>query len=305
MTLESPLFQFNGVFVSDKVKLYDFFKWISQLLDVTTINFTPAGLSVHDINPTHHCSIYAMLSRNLFNEYSLDTPLSVRVNITDIERLLKHFSVKAEPIAIRILKNKLCFEARKITFDLALLATDDERPPAVLNLTFQVTTTLKTKDLADFCKFATKYGDYVTFEAKEDILTLTVSGDLGTTSRAFPLRLDSPLKTSQSAYYLLDYINNICKIDLPRVIIAFSQDMPMKFSFPIVNGSALDFYLAPKVDEDDDDEKTEEEGKAEEASEKEHTNSEDMSPPNTMPEPSSALVTSGSELNKEDTKIED
>jgi proliferating cell nuclear antigen len=233
---------------------------LATIIDIGTFKVDKAGLSMRAIDPTHVAMVDLELPPEAFTKYECDKTVPIRVNLIDLNRFMKRGSANdALELSLDEQRNKLKIKFKKgkstRTFSLSLVTEGEDEETPIPSLDFNAKFSLNTGDLQRAIKDAQIVGDYITFSIAEEILTLEASGDSGEVTIEVEEFTETPvLKGKQSAIYSLEFLADIIKAGAvsPNVSVEFSSEMPVKFDFPLDSDGKIIYFLAPRVEEEED-----------------------------------------------------
>lgn len=162
------------------------------------------------------------------------------------------------------------------TATMKLIKVEQESYQAPEGISFQADFCVPSPLFSQVIKGNTGVSDSLKFTAKPTTLELSVDADLGHTStvlhrgmgpmkneREFPWTWtkqendDSDIVEMEVALAYLQKFTKACPIS-PKMLVSLSPGIPLRLKFPIEhrvsNGSYLEFFLAPKVTDADEDE---------------------------------------------------
>ncbi|MFX1294514.1 MAG: proliferating cell nuclear antigen (pcna) [Promethearchaeota archaeon] len=233
---------------------------LATIIDTGTFKVSKAGLSMRAIDLTHVAMVNLEMPREAFTDYNCDQTLLIRVNLIDLNRFMKR-GTATDTLELSLDKqyNKLKIKFKKgkstRTFSLSLVTEGDEEEAPIPNLDFNAKFSLNTDDLQRAIKDAQIVGDYLTFSISEDLLTLEASGDSGDVTIEVEDFTETPvIKGKQNAIYSLEFLSDIIKAGSlsGTVSVEFSSEMPIKFNFPLESDGKIIYFLAPRVEEEEE-----------------------------------------------------
>jgi len=259
---------FKAIIENEKFKMTSLMDWISATIDIGTLRIRQNGIHLSSIDPTHVAMLKVYIAAEDFLEYELELPsdsleLPLRVNFIDLSRDFKHFGKNTDHTEIQFdpMRNKLWFKSRGINFDHVIVTEEEDEEPSLPNINFDVKLTVKTEEIRDFLKFAEKKGDYITITTSEHDATLTLetSGDNGDANKIIRLNWGEFLsKGDQFSIYSLQFLPGMFKVGMENVEIEFSSEMPIYIRYRLTDNSYILYYLAPRVEEEEDEVEIEE-----------------------------------------------
>ncbi len=233
---------------------------LATIIDVATFQVSESGLSMRAMDPTHVAMVNLEMPKNAFGDYKCDKSLPIRVNLTELNRFMKRGSANdALELSLDTQRNKLKLQFKKEkstrTFSLNLVSEGDEEEPPIPNVEFNAKFSINTDEIQRAIKDAQIVGDYITFSISKESLTLEATGDSGEVTIELEDFTDVPnVQGNQSSMYSLEFLADIIKAGAVSgsVSVEFSSEMPIKFNFPLENEGKIIYFLAPRVEEEEE-----------------------------------------------------
>jgi proliferating cell nuclear antigen len=246
-------------------KLVDAMK---ELVGDANLDCSETGLSLQAMDASHVSLVSLALHTELFQMYRCDTQKSLGVNFGSLSKILKCAS-NEDKITIKAgdddEKVSFIFESDdKITdFDMQLMTIDAEHL-GIPDTEYMAVITMPSAEFMRICRDLSIIGETCTIAASKEGVRFTVQGDLGTgnitlreTSKAdvkphekVSIKIDAALELT----FALTYLNNFTKATplSPIVTLKLAPEVPLVVEYPIESGGHLRYYLAPKIDEEDE-----------------------------------------------------
>jgi len=151
---------------------------------------------------------------------------------------------------------------KKQTYELRLMDLDVEQL-GIPEQDYQATFTMPSSEFTKIVKDLLIIGESVTIDVKKSSVTFKAEGEIGKSEvhlekgeaigdndEAFELEVNDPIELSFATQYLKKFT---AAGPLSRdVTIALSPDVPMVISYEVEDFGHLKYFLAPKIDDDDD-----------------------------------------------------
>ncbi len=230
---------------------------ISELVNEARFTVRKDGLELTAMDPANVAMVHFKLLASSFSEFETGATPSFAINLQNLKQILRRAGA-GDTLVLESVENKLKVVIRGSstrTFHLPLLDLED-REQKVPDLTFNATITTEAMGLQMAIDDADIVAESLAFIAEENTLQINAEGDL---SRALiEIVADSHtkivIKEGQKvrARYSIEYLKKMIQAAKlsPTVTIAFSKDYPLKITFRVVDKLALDFILAPRVEND-------------------------------------------------------
>merc|ERR1712179_197950 len=137
---------------------------------------------------------------------------------------------------------------KKQTYELRLMDLDVEQL-GIPEQDYQATFTMPSSEFTKIVKDLLIIGESVTIDVKKSSVTFKAEA-IGDNDEAFELEVNDPIELSFATQYLKKFT---AAGPLSRdVTIALSPDVPMVISYEVEDFGHLKYFLAPKIDDDDD-----------------------------------------------------
>lgn len=242
--------------MADAKTLRNILTSLSALVDEACIIADEDGLRVKAMDPSHVAMVDFEWSKSAFEEFEIDKPTTIGLNLEETLKLLRRTSDESLELnfdeSLGKLEVKLSGRYKRRLTIPTLQLTGEEIPP--LKIEFDVTAKITSSCLMRTVADAATVSDILRFKATADRLIMEASGELGEitveldkTSEAL---LDLQVKQSSSASYSLTFLEDIVKSAsnlAGTVNLEFSTDKPLKLNFEILQGKLV-YYIAPYVE---------------------------------------------------------
>ena len=229
---------------------------LSALVDEVCITADEEGLKVKAMDPSHVSMVDFEWSRSAFDEYEIDEPTTIGLNIKEVLKLLRRISGESIELSFDESTGRLEMKligryTRRFTVS-TLQLTGEEIPP--LRVEFDVSAKVTSSCLERTVVDAATVSDILKFRATEDMFIMEASGELGDITveldRTSEALLDLQVKQPSEASYSLTFLEDIVKSasDLAGTVsVEFSTDRPLKLNFDVLQGKLI-YYIAPYVE---------------------------------------------------------
>lgn len=243
---------------------------IKELVSEANFEFTPTGIRLESMDTAHVVLVNLLLRADGFENYRCDRSIPVGVNMASLAKIIRS-AANEDAITLRADDNgetlNLVFEApnagRVCDYEMKLMDLDKEQVQ-LPEQTYDVSVRMPSDEFQRVCRDLSAIGESCVLDASKDCIRFAVKGDLGSGSVA--LRSSSPVDKEReegvsihmnqpSAISVsLKFLNQFAKATSlsPFVKLEFARDTPMLVEYPIGDMGYVRFYLAPKVDDDDE-----------------------------------------------------
>jgi len=212
---------------------------------ITTFGKDPAGVFLY----------YAEFGDSLI-EIIEDGKIDVFVSLADLNKILKRFNTVEELTiayenSLVILKVKL--DNKRKTFKIRIV--DGEITEGLREnlekLNLDTVFTINGSDLLDSIRDAEIYAEFINIKVDGDVVRVWVNTVVG--EMESDTILDSPATANNHCSYSSLYLSRILtSMTGTDIVVAFSKDMPIMIHNKISTDSYVKWYLAPRVDPDED-----------------------------------------------------
>ena len=241
---------------------------LASIIDETEFKVTPKEFTISAMDPSRICLLKLSIKKDDFDEYDCSQDSKVGLNLDDLDKILKRstsndaveisFNEKEQKIKIKMQREGA---SRTRTFSLALLDIDIEEIPMdnLLKIEYPSKWVMEPDFLVEAIKDAEIYSEILNINANEGKgLIFSSSGQIG--EMEYDLNeedlIESDLQGSSSGAYSLTFLKAILKIAsiTEKLEIALKTDHPLKMNFDLLEGGKLNYFLAPRVEEEEFDE---------------------------------------------------
>lgn len=231
---------------------------IANLLEEAHFKFTPEGVSMRAMDPSHVALVDFRLPAGAFEEYKVSKPLGLGLSLAELNKVLSR--ARSDDALIMEYdegKNRFLITfkgASSRRFSLPLLdLRESELPEPRLQFTAFVEATAEV--LQDGLRDSETVGENVRFEVGEEGFFMRAEGN----GKSAELRLEKgsaampKFKTERpcSSMYSVKYLSDMLKAADPKepVSVSLGQDLPIRLDLRIAGGKgSLSFILAPRIE---------------------------------------------------------
>ncbi len=241
---------------------------LASIIDETEFRVTPKEFTISAMDPSRICLLKLSIKKDDFDDYQCSKESKVGLNLDDLDKILKRsaandsveieFNETDQKIKIKMQREGI---SRTRTFSLALLDIDIEEIPMdnLLKIEYPSNWVINPDFLVEAIKDAEIYSEILNINANEGQgLIFSSSGQIG--EMEYDLNeddlIESELQGSSSGAYSLTFLKAILKIAsiTEKLEISLKTDHPLKMNFDLVEGGKLNYFLAPRVEEEEFDE---------------------------------------------------
>lgn len=242
---------------------------LASIIDEAKFQITPEEFTVEAMDPSRICLLKLTIKKGDFDEYHCPEVCHIGLNLDDFDKILKRSSAndsievlfKEDEQKIKI-KMAGTGKSRIRTFSLSLLDVDIEKVPMenLLNIEYSSKWVMDPDFIIEAIKDAEIYSEILNMSAlKEEGLTFSASGQIGEMNYELDLEdlIEADITDTSKGAYSLTFLKSILKISAitEKLEISLKSDHPLKMIFDLLEGGQLQYFLAPRVEDnfDDDD----------------------------------------------------
>eukprot|EP01023_Acetabularia_acetabulum_P016785 TRINITY_DN1830_c0_g2_i1.p2 TRINITY_DN1830_c0_g2~~TRINITY_DN1830_c0_g2_i1.p2 ORF type:complete len:265 (+),score=57.36 TRINITY_DN1830_c0_g2_i1:312-1106(+) len=239
---------------------------------VTEANFevTDSQLTLQAMDSSHVSLVCLEMRQEGFEHFRCDRPMNMGMNIGNLLKMLK-CAEDNDSVTMRAQDDggtiQFLFQSptqdRHVDFEMKLMEIDAEQLQ-VPEQQYKATVKVAASQFQKICRDLGAIGDKVQINVLKGGITFFTQGDIGqarvTLNSADDMNdgdsnLSIAMDEAVNASFALKYLNTFTKASpLSRyVTLQLSQDVPIVVSYQIQDFGQVKFYLAPKMDDDADD----------------------------------------------------
>ncbi|CAM9480944.1 unnamed protein product [Discosporangium mesarthrocarpum] len=243
---------------------------IRELVSDANLDCSESGISMQAMDSSHVSLCSLKLRSDGFDHFRCDVKLTLGLSMANISKILKCagnediVTLKAEDSADTL---TMMFESpnqdRISDFELKLMDIDSEHlgiPKTEYNCTIQQ---MPSMEFARIVKDLSVIGETCTIACDKEGVKFSVAGDLGKgnimlrNNTSVEKEEDKVMVTMEepvTLMFALRYLSHFTKATPlgPTVTISMTADNPVVVEYPISTFGYVRYYLAPKIDEDDE-----------------------------------------------------
>jgi proliferating cell nuclear antigen len=241
------------------------FEAISAIITETRLKIDPEnGLSMTVMDGSHICLVDLNLKKEDMDEFSSTDLFELGINLDDLVKIIKRGSANDEISLLHDPKDKkLVIEmkaenskkARKFTIALIDLDVQEIDVKQLDELPFENKCQFKVGILDEAIKDAEIFAEVLLINVKET-LTFAAEGTMGDMEYVVEKEelIFSEFTTESEGNFAIQFLKNVLKISsiTDQVSMSLKSESPVKMKFSILNNSYIQYFLAPRVEEDSD-----------------------------------------------------
>jgi proliferating cell nuclear antigen len=237
---------------------------LAVLVDEPTFLIDENCIRMREMDPSRVAMVDFEWPKSRFETFICKASAKISVNIGELLKILKRADEKESlEIAVRDVKARSKLEITIIgktrrVFTLPTLEPSEEDVP-MPKIVFNSRAKMTVQGFQSTLQDAELVSDHVRIQAEPEKVSLHAEGDLMTAHMELLKDKDSGVLLSleaqetQKATFSLRYLSDILKaatLVADLVTVEFSSDMPLKLIFHGEPDSKLDYYLAPRIQEE-------------------------------------------------------
>ncbi|XP_058754904.1 proliferating cell nuclear antigen-like [Vicia villosa] len=247
---------------------------IKELVNDANFDCSSTGFSLQAMDSSHVALVSLLLKSEGFEYYRCDRNLSMGMNLNNMAKILK-FAGNDDIITIKaddgsdIDTVTFMFESPrqdKISdFTMKLMDIDSEHL-GIPEAEYHAIVRMPSAEFARVCKDLSTIGDSVVITVSKEGVKFSTKGDIGSANivcrgntgvdkaeEAIVIEMNEPV----ALRFGLRYMNSFTKATplSSSVTISLSNEMPVVVEYKIAEMGYVRFYLAPKIEEDEEETK--------------------------------------------------
>ncbi|CAB9499252.1 Proliferating cell nuclear antigen [Seminavis robusta] len=250
--------------------LKDIIESIKDLVNDANLDCSEEGISIQCMDSSHVSLVSISLAANAFDHYRCDRPLSLGLNSANMAKIFKMMG-KDDSVVLKAEDEPdnltMMFENDKTDtiadFELKLMDIDNEQL-GIPDTPYKCTIQMPAGEFQRIIRDLQVLGDACTISCTKEGIRFTVSGSIGTGNilirahdaekeeNSVKIEMEEPVELS----FALRYLNFFTKATplSAQVVLCMSPEVPIVVDYPIEDTGFVKFYLAPKIDEGDEEE---------------------------------------------------
>lgn len=245
---------------------------LAAIVDEVKFVVDKKKLLIEAMDPSKICILQLTISRENFDNYECDTKCEICLNLEDFNKILKRSSKNSVELSFHESTQKIKIKmerkeednSRTRTFSLACIDSKIENAPLenLLIIDYDTTWNIDTEILIEAIKDAEIYSEVLNMEITEEKLTMTAIGQIGELEYELLTEdlLEASISERNAGSFSCLFLKAIMKIApiTEQLEISLKTDYPLNMKFDILEGGKLNYFIAPRVEDDNDFEDVEE-----------------------------------------------
>jgi proliferating cell nuclear antigen len=241
--------------ISDITTVRDALATVSSIVTEGTFSLDENGINLVAMDPASVAMISFNLLSSIFDEYKLDKPTKMTLNIDYFVQILKR-ATATDKVSFKLSENKLNITMEgtsKRSFSIPLI-DEVAKEQKVPELSFKAEVQIEAGVIKDAVHDSAMVSDAVSMLAKENSFSMFAKAD--SSDARMDLTKDSPSLISIKcegeckAKYSIDYLDKMIKAAkvADALVIKFATDYPLRMDYKALDKLQLTFILAPRVE---------------------------------------------------------
>jgi len=229
-------------------------KSISAIADNTVLQFGKR-LRTYGMDGSRIC-LYELVIGESELDIIHDGKINIMIYLTDLQKILARFR-NPDELTIIYDQNTITIKGkianRNKTFKLGILDDDVPHDPmeALNKLALDSVFKMDLSGFLDMIEDAEVYSDSFKIETKDDKIITTAFGNVGESMTE--VYLEEGITAEEQCNYALSFAKGILKsLGSSEVTISFAHDKPIMIFDKLSKDSFVRWYLAPRVEQDED-----------------------------------------------------
>ncbi|KAL8257507.1 hypothetical protein R6Q59_029548 [Mikania micrantha] len=242
---------------------------IKDLVNDANFDCSATGFSLQAMDSSHVALVSLLLRSEGFEHYRCDRNLSMGMNISNMAKMLR-CAGNDDIVTIKADDGGDCvtfmFESpnqdKIADFEMKLMDIDSEHL-GIPEAEYEAIVRMPSSEFARICKDLSTIGDTVVISVTKEGVKFSTKGDIGTANIVCRQNtsVDKPeeatiieMETPVSLTFALRYMNSFTKATplASQVTVSMSSELPIVVEYKIAEMGYLRFYLAPKIEEDEE-----------------------------------------------------
>lgn len=242
---------------------------IRELVTEANIDCSSTGLSLQAMDSSHVALVALLLRSDGFEHFRCDRNVSMGMNLANVSKILRTagnddiITLKADDDGDLL---TFMFESpnqdRISDIEMKLMDIKSEHL-GIPDAEYEAVIKMPSQEFLRICKDLSNIGDTVVISVTKEGVKFSTRGDIGNANIVCRQNttVDKPedstiiqMKEPVSLTFALRYMNSFTKATSlsSSVTISMSSDLPIVVEYKIADMGYLRFYLAPKIEDDED-----------------------------------------------------
>lgn len=243
---------------------------VKDLVTEANLDCASTGITLQAMDSSHVSLVALNLRSDGFDKFVCEKSVSLGLNLALLSKVLK-CADNDDVITIRASDSDsitFMFESKgqeKLSeFEMKLMEIDADHL-GIPNTDYKCNIKMPSSEFQKICRDLAVLGETATIACSKEGVKFSVDGDAGTGNITRRQNVDSDKKEHEHTIidmeepvalkFALQYLSSFAKATplSPQVHLHMSPGVPLVVEYPIENMGGVRFYLAPKIEEADDD----------------------------------------------------
>eukprot|EP00994_Dinema_validum_P000208 NODE_1037_length_1137_cov_145.882353_g792_i0.p1 GENE.NODE_1037_length_1137_cov_145.882353_g792_i0~~NODE_1037_length_1137_cov_145.882353_g792_i0.p1 ORF type:complete len:263 (+),score=71.77 NODE_1037_length_1137_cov_145.882353_g792_i0:58-846(+) len=244
---------------------------IKDLVNEANLECSPSGVQLQAMDSSHVSLVTLLMKSNGFEEYHCDRNISLGINMGSMSKILKCAGVD-DSITLRCQDEAdtvtFVFESKekdKVSdFQLKLMAIDAESL-GIPEQEYKAVVTMSSAEFQRICRDLSMLGDTVNISVTKEGVKFAAQGDIGAGNILVRQQKSADkedenttieLQEPVSLNFALRYLTTFSKATglSEKVKLSMAKDVPLVVEYSISEMGYIRYYLAPKIDDEQEEE---------------------------------------------------
>jgi proliferating cell nuclear antigen len=248
---------------------------VKELVNDANFDCSSNGIALQAMDTAHVSLVHLLLRSEAFDHFRCDRTLSLGVNMANLNKVLKCAS-NEDSITLRADDEgdsvTLVFESKEkeryCEFEIKLIEIQADQL-GIPETEYQALIQMPANEFKRICTDLMTIGDTVTISATKEGVKFSVSGDIGNGSITVRQNASADNKDDSTMIELnepvtltfaLKYLKIFCQsASLSNTVqLSLSKESPLLVQYKFQDNGHIRYYLAPKIDEEEEGEEKDE-----------------------------------------------
>lgn len=232
---------------------------VSDLSQSIVFNISDEGIGAQTMDSSHVSIAIVQLNVTAFTKFSTNKNYSIGINIINMSKILKFASVDSIMTLSLTNEDKMSIvlndSSSKSEFEMGLMEIDTEFLE-VPSMDYDCKIKMPCTKFQKIFKDLAQMGEECEICITNDSVSFETSGDNMKAKSVFTENDDIKFSGESKSKYSIRYFQIFSKASplCTDVTMEISSGVPVFVDFVMTDGSSVKFYLAPKIEDEEDDE---------------------------------------------------
>ncbi|CAH0387035.1 unnamed protein product [Bemisia tabaci] len=241
---------------------------IKELLNEATFDCSDSGIQLQAMDSSHVSLVSLNLRSDGFDQYRCDRNLSMGINLASMTKIMKCagnddiMTMKAQDNADSV---TFMFESpnqeKMSDYEMKLMNLDQEHL-GIPETDYSCVIKLPSAEFARICRDLSQFGESVVISCTKEGVKFSAAGDIGSANiklaqtanvdkedEAVSIEMQEKVSLTFACRYL-NYFTKATPLS-PQVCLSMSAEVPLVVEYKIGEIGHIRYYLAPKIEEDE------------------------------------------------------